>query len=199
MNSEARKVLNFWFGEVKDNVAVPQKSSNWYKKDPKFDLEIKTHFEPLVKKAATSKLDHWLESPKEVLAFVILLDQFCRNLHRNSPKAFEHDEIALDATKNALERNYHQELFLIERQFLYMPLMHSEEISDQKKCCELFRELVNQSEGELNSFFKNALQYADRHKEIIERFGRFPHRNEVLGRKSTKEETEFLKEPNSSF
>lgn len=199
MNAEAKKVLEFWFGSVKDNLTVPEKSSLWYAKDSKFDSEIKMKFGDLVKKASTTKLDHWLDSPKGSLAFIILLDQFSRNLNRGSAKAFESDEIALHATQNALSRDYHQELFLIERQFLYMPLMHSEELSDQKKCVELMKELENSAEGKLKDFFQNASKYAERHYEIIKRFGRFPHRNDVLGRKSTKEEIEFLKEPMSSF
>lgn len=176
-------ILNFWFSdEVKPK---------WFVKDSDFDNEIKEKFLSLYEQAVAGKLDSWSETANGALALVILLDQFSRNLHRGSPKSYAADAKAAGLIKQALEAGVDQQLPTTEhRLFMYLPLMHSEDLADQKLCVKLFNEA---------GFDENGKEYARQHMVIIERFGRFPHRNEVLGRESTPEEIEFLKEPGSSF
>lgn len=174
-----RIVLDFWFG---------QDRKAWFGKNPAFDEEIRQRFAALYDLGATGLLADWRRTPADCLALVILLDQFPRNMFRGSARAFASDAMALDAAKHALSMRFDRDLSVDERTFLYLPFEHSESLADQEQACQLMRPL-----GE------ELLSYALRHKTIIERFGRFPHRNAVLGRRSTPAEEEFLKQPGSSF
>jgi uncharacterized protein (DUF924 family) len=185
--ADPEDVLTFWFDE-----AGPEK---WFNKDDAFDEEIRERFSELVHTARDGNLESWVETPRGCLALIVLIDQFSRNIHRNSPLAWSADSHALALTKLAIDKGYDRTLGLNERKFVYMPLMHSEVLADQDTSMEVFGGLAD--EGMENS--ERTMSSAARHREIIKRFGRFPHRNEVLGRESTPEETEFLKEPNSSF
>ncbi|HSL00055.1 MAG TPA: DUF924 family protein [Rubrobacteraceae bacterium] len=176
-------VLRFWFGEE------DAWREEWFTKSEDFDREIRDRFETLYESAASGTLDDWRESAEGALALVIVLDQFPRNMFRGDPKCYATDEKALATAKHALDRALDRELPPTRRSFLYMPFMHCEDLEDQRRSVELFRSLDS---GE-------SAAYAVRHMEIVERFGRFPHRNEVLGRATTSEEAEFLKEPGSSF
>jgi len=180
-------VLTFWFEE-----AGPDK---WFEKSDDFDAEIADRFGALTHAARDGKLVTWLETPRGCLALIILIDQFSRNIHRDSPLAWSADAHALALTRLALDKQFDEQLELNARKFLYMPLMHSEDLKDQKLCVEVFGKLVEAGAegGETN------LDYAVRHRAIIARFGRFPHRKEILGRESSEEERAFLEEPNSSF
>ncbi len=171
-------VLTFWFAD----------EARWWKKDPAFDAEITRRFGALHAAIERGEHEAWLGTARGALAYVIVLDQFSRNMFRGDPRAFASDARARAAAKTALEKGFDQELTKHERSFLYMPLMHSEELVDQDQCVELFR---SENPGQLD--------YAVRHRDIVARFGRFPHRNAILGRASTPEETEFLKQPGSSF
>jgi uncharacterized protein (DUF924 family) len=173
------EVLDFWFAD----------EARWWKKDPTFDGEIRERFGSL--HAAIERGDHeaWLTTPSGTLAYVVVLDQFSRNMFRDTPQAFASDTQARRAASAALARGDEQRLPNAQRAFLYMPFMHSESLADQDRAVELFRTL----EG------KAQLDYAERHRAIIRRFGRFPHRNAILGRASTPAELEFLKQPGSSF
>jgi uncharacterized protein (DUF924 family) len=173
-------VLRFWFGEVEE----PREE--WFRKDEDFDREIRDRFETLYESAASGELDAWRETAEGSLALVIVLDQFPRNMFRGDPRCYSTDEKALDTAKRAVDRALDRELPPLRRTFLYMPFMHSEDLADQRRSVELFRGM--DSGG-----------YAVRHMEIVERFGRFPHRNEVLERDTTPEEAEFLTQPGSSF
>ncbi len=175
----AQDVLDFWFGA--DRKA-------WFEKNPAFDEEIRARFLPLYERAASGALEAWRAAPDSCLALVILLDQFPRNMFRGSARAFAADPLALQAAKHAVSQRFDQGLSLDERTFLYLPFEHSESLADQARGCELMQPL-----GE------EVYRYAVRHREIIERFGRFPHRNAALGRENTPEETAFLKQPGSSF
>ena len=175
MNAE--DVLTFWFAD----------SRRWWKKDPAFDAETRDRFLALHGAVGRGEHEDWLETPRGALAYVIVLDQLSRNMFRGSGGMFEGDERARTATYRALERGFDEGLSDDERMFLYMPLMHSEDIADQDRCAVLFKALPDQ------------LSYAKQHRDIVHRFGRFPHRNAVLGRTSTAEELEFLKQPGSSF
>ena len=174
-------VLDFWFSQ--------RVKSLWFKKSESFDREIKEHFEPMYRQAKQGELDRWQELPHSTLALIILLDQFPRNMYRQSPQAFATDDQAVALTKYAIANNYQQSLTTEQQTFLYMPLMHSEQKADQSLCVELFTKLG----------LEDNLKFARKHQEIINRFNRFPHRNQILGRKSTATEQEFLQQPGSRF
>ena len=174
-------VLNFWFSE--------RVKPLWFKKSADFDREIKQRFLDTYQRAEAGILNDWRDDPRDLLALIIVLDQFPRNLFRNTALAFATDKQAVELTKYAVNNNYQQNLSPEELAFLYMPLMHSENKQDQKKCVELFTELGREDN----------LKFAIEHRDIIDRFDRFPHRNEILGRQSTPEEQKFLTQPGSSF
>ena len=175
------EVINFWFDETVKPL--------WFKKKEEFDRQIQQRFEPMYLAAKQGELDHWRNVPQSALALIILLDQFPRNMYRQTPQAFATDDKAVEITKQAIARSDRQSLTKEQAAFLYMPLMHSESKSDQALCVELFTKLGKEDN----------LKFARKHQEIIERFDRFPHRNEILGRESTKAEQEFLAQPGSSF
>ncbi|HEX6154426.1 MAG TPA: DUF924 family protein [Burkholderiales bacterium] len=179
----AQQVLDFWFDPALDPA---QRNKRWFAKDAAFDAEIRRRFLPLYEEAAAGRLASWMESPRSALALVVVLDQFPRNMFRGEARAFATDELARDAAGALLDRL--DELSPEERLFACLPYEHSESLADQDLACELIAPL-----GE------ELYRYAERHREIIQRFGRFPHRNEILGRASTPEEVEFLKLPGSGF
>jgi uncharacterized protein (DUF924 family) len=179
MNTTPEDVLEFWFADP----------ARWWKKDPAFDAEIGRRFATLRAEVDAGSHEEWRDTARGALAYVIALDQFSRNLFRGDPRAFASDERALAAAKAAVAAGFDGALTPPERGFLYMPFMHSEDLADQDRCLSLFA--AYQPPGELG--------YVHAHRNIIVRFGRFPHRNEVLGRVSTPEELEFLKQPGSSF
>lgn len=181
--SVVEDVLTFWFGPEPLETRVV-----WFQKDPEFDAQITDKFGAIYEEAATGKLGALARTPLGCLALVIILDQFPRNMFRDDARAYATDEMALELTKAALESGFDRELMGLQRQFLYMPYQHSEALEDQRHSVELFATVD-----------ANTHEYAVRHLEIIERFGRFPHRNAVLGRESTEAEITFLTEPNSSF
>jgi uncharacterized protein (DUF924 family) len=186
--TKAEEVLNFWFGREGDPDYGEFREA-WFRKDPEFDREIRDRFEALYEAAAAGDLDDWKAEARSCLALVILLDQFPRNMFRGDPKSYATDPKAQETAEYAVDHALDRELPEFQRTFLYMPFMHSEDLEYQRRSVELFRGLGgSDSEG-----------YAVRHMEIIERFGRFPHRNEVLGRRTTPEEAEFLTQPGSSF
>jgi len=180
-------VLNFWF--------VENGRDQWFGKEEAFDDEIHRRFAEVARRARDGMLERWVEAPRSCLALILLIDQFSRNLYRQSPLAWSADVHALAIAKLALEKGYDVELDNIERAFMYLPFMHSEMLADQERSVEL-TEKNNDSGDEFNQANYDS---AIRHRDIIARFGRFPHRNEVLERESTDEEIEFLKEPGSSF
>ena len=181
---EARpeQVLGFWF-------ALGMKE-RWFVKDPAFDQEVCAALGALFERAVAGALDAWGESGRGALALVILLDQAPRNLFRDDPRAFAADAKALAVTHRALDLGLDRELSQVERVFLYLPLEHCEDLEGQALCCRLMAGLAENP---------GWLDFAEQHHAIIARFGRFPHRNKVLGRQSTPEELAFLEEPDSSF
>jgi uncharacterized protein (DUF924 family) len=185
------EVLDFWFGR-EDEPGFGEFREAWFRKDPEFDQKIRDRFEDLHEAAAAGELDGWKEEARSCLALVILLDQFPRNMFRGDPRSYATDRKAQETAEYAVDRALDRELPPFQRMFLYMPFMHSEDLAHQRRSVELFRGLDGEGEGDPSP-------YAVRHMEIIERFGRFPHRNEVLGRKTTPEEAEFLTQPGSSF
>lgn len=175
-------VLDFWFS--------PRVRPKWFVRCDELDREIRSTFGELHARAASGALDGWGAAPRGALALVILLDQFPRNMFRGTPEAFASDAKAREVANAALDAGHEHALTQEERLFLYLPLEHSEELADQERCVELMRALDETPMW---------LDYAVRHRDVIARFGRFPHRNAVLGRESTAEECEFLMQPGSSF
>ena len=180
------EVNTFWFGD---------RSGRWFSKEPAFDALVKARFGKLVERALAGKLDEaWTRDPKGALALVIVLDQMPRNMFRGTPKAFAGDARALNIAK-AMDTDG---FTIKERVFAYLPFEHSEDPADQKTSTGLFRALS--AKHPANDLARSAAEYAKKHAYVIRRFGRFPHRNEVLGRTSTNEESRFLlNSPSYSF
>jgi uncharacterized protein (DUF924 family) len=176
-----KDILNFWFHEL-----TP---AHWWKKDDALDAEIKQRFAAIHAQAARCELFDWRMAAKGRLAEIIILDQFSRNIFRDSPQAFAHDSLALALAQEAVAVGADKALSPSERSFLYMPFMHSESAAIHQIAVTLFS-----APG-----MENNLDFELKHQAIITRFGRYPHRNKILGRESTAEEIEFLKGPGSRF
>ncbi|MDA3914248.1 DUF924 family protein [Oleiagrimonas sp.] len=174
-------ILAFWFQEID--------TSMWWTKSADFDARIDDRFGDVLDKAAAGEWFTWRQTPRGRLAEVIVLDQFSRNIHRDTPLAFARDPMALVLAQEAVAAGTGDALSAIERNFLYMPFMHSESRAIHAWAAPLFRD----------NGLEKMNDYAVRHKAIIDRFGRYPHRNTILGRPSTAEETAFLEQPGSSF
>jgi len=183
-------VLLFWFGEGRD---YGKRHKRWFEKDAAFDAGIRERFLPLCDELIGGARRDWLERPADCLARIVALDQFPRNMFRGSARAFEGDAFAFEAARHALARAYDRAMLPVERMFAYLPLEHSESLEDQLLACELTLPLAAFAET------ADAHRYALAHRDIIRRFGRFPHRNAALGRASTAEEIEFLITPGSGF
>ena len=192
MPSEVDEVLAFWFGR-EDEPGYGEFREVWFRKDEGFDREVKERFGPLHERAAAGELDGWLDDAGSCLALVICLDQFPRNMFRGDGRTHATDAKALETAKYAVERALDRELPPFQRMFIYMPFMHSENLEDQRRSVELFERLAEKPGA------PDVTSYAVGHMEIVERFGRFPHRNVILGRETTPEEAEFLERPGSSF
>ncbi|ARP98471.1 DUF924 family protein [Pseudorhodoplanes sinuspersici] len=167
-------IISFWQNAGYDK---------WFNKDDTFDATVREQFLSTYEAAAAGRLNDWDVAPEGALALIIVLDQFPRNMFRGSPKSWATDPIARDITKRALAKGFDKMVPEALQTFFYLPLMHSEEIEDQQQCVELYKALGDE----------NSLKYAEIHEDIIRRFGRFPHRNPVLGRDTTPEEKAFLK------
>lgn len=190
-------VLGFWFGPAGGSPL--QQSAKWYTKDPAFDAECRARFERAVAEAGAGAFDAWRATPRGRLALVLLLDQLPRNIHRGTPEAFAFGARAQAVVREALRAGDERVLDAIERTFLYMPLMHAEDLETQRASVDAFERLLAEAPPALQSYVVNGLDFARRHEAIVARFGRFPHRNAILGRTSTPEEIEFLRLPGSSF
>lgn len=196
----AETIHAFWFGGYGDDgEVIARQSALWWKKHPEVDAEIGRRFAPLVGQAAAGAHDDWLASPHGRLALILLTDQFPRNIWRGSAAAFAFDTLARRWTLEAIRGGADQACRPVERVFLYLPLEHSEALADQAEAVRLFAALAGSVPPRLRHHFDGYLDYARRHQAIIERFGRFPHRNAALGRRSTAAEAEFLSQPGSGF
>lgn len=188
MSADAAEILDFWFGPVPG-----ARRRQWFASDPDFDRAIRERFFEDYQDACRGALEAWLTVPESCLALVLLLDQLPRNMFRGTPAAFAADGRALAAARHAVGQGFDAGMPPERRMFYYLPFEHSEDLEDQRRCVALtepFRDL---------SGFEDIHDYALRHLRVIERFGRFPHRNAILGRENTPEEEEFLKQPGSSF
>lgn len=192
MQADWQEVLDFWFGAA-DAPEHGRARPEWFRKSEAFDEAIRTRFEHLYEAAARGALSDWLEQPRSALALVIVLDQFPRNMYRGTPRAFAADAQALEVARHVVAQGWDRSMKPMERLFVYLPYEHAEDMAMQRESVRLFETLRDDPQS------VEGIDYAYRHYEIIERFGRFPHRNAILGRQSTPEEIEFLKQPGSAF
>ena len=198
--TRVEEILDFWFGALpSDEVFHQEKAELWFRKDPATDEEIRVRFGALVEEALAGGLATWCEDPRGTLALVLLLDQFTRNIYRDTPRAFAGDTRALALARAAFSSGSAAALRPLERVFLAMPLMHAEDLAVQDESVALFAALSDDAPPALRTLLANNHRYAVAHRDIIARFGRYPHRNAILGRASSDEEVAFLKEPGSSF
>ncbi|MTV39122.1 DUF924 family protein [Duganella radicis] len=189
MNAQAQAVFDFWFAGAQ----APRRE--WFQKDDAFDREIEQRFGEQIAQALEGGLHQWdAEGPQAALARIILLDQFCRNVYRGTPLSFAGDHLALQAALDMIEAGEDQRLSPLQRAFVYLPLEHAEDMAMQDQAVALFTRLAQADAG-----LDGMLDYAKRHREVIRRFGRFPHRNAILDRASTPAELAFLKQPGSGF
>lgn len=186
------EVLDYWFGQLDaaDDIS-PDKAALWWQGGDAVDREIRARFGGLVARALAGELERWRATPRGCLALVILLDQFTRNLGRGTANAFAGDGRALDVATRAIDAGLDAPLRLVERGFLYMPLMHAEDRDIARRSLELFAALsgdIARADRELPDFYPHAVEHA----QVVQRFGRYPHRNAILGRESSPEERAFL-------
>lgn len=195
-------VLEYWFGDLKKGEIPPDGViARWWGKDQKTDDYIRENFGRDLEEAARGGLNRWEETPRGTLALIIVLDQFSRNIYRDDPRAFAQDGRALETAVTGIAKGFDRGLHPAMKVFFYMPFMHSEDLAMQERSLELFRGLENEfsSVPGISEMLSGNRDFAERHYEIVKRFGRYPHRNRILGRESTPEEIEFLKQPGSSF
>lgn len=186
--AESRAVLDFWFGQAQ------QDRPEWFRKDPDFDDSIRQRFGPLIEQALAGGLQDWVLSPRPALARILVLDQFTRNVFRDTARAFAGDAQALAAAQAMVAAGFDRQLPALQRAFVYLPFEHAESGAAQVQSLRLFGALATEAPA-----LADKLHWADKHAQVIARFGRYPHRNAVLGRASTDEERAYLAEPGSRF
>jgi len=196
----SEEILNFWFGDSLDSLdAIAARKVSWFVQSDAFDRTIATRFGSLPERALRGEFDGWSREPRPALALVLVLDQLPRNLYRGNARSFEFDSKACEIALLAIEADFDQKLHPLEASFLYLPLEHSEDLLLQDRSVELFESLVSRAPVDLRPMFEQFSVYAIRHREVIRRFGRFPHRNAVLRRRSTREELAYLESGGETF
>ena len=200
MDVVAQSVYDYWFGiEGLSRDAIKKRASLWWQGSADTDYDIERRFGKLVEAAGKRALEGWMNSPRSALALIILNDQFPRNLYRGSGKAFSHDSLALEYSKQLVSSNAFEQLHPVEKTFSLMPFEHSENLEDQEVSVAKFGEMAETAEEEWQESMNGYLQYAVDHRDIVKEFGRFPHRNEVLGRESTEAELKYLESGGKRF
>lgn len=200
--NQVNEILDFWFGKLTIGESCREdKRKLWWSKSHEMDHYIRNKFGKYIGFAIAEHLPKWLETPRGTLAYIIVLDQFSRHVFRNSKKAYSQDSLALKSCVEGMGKGFDTELHPIERTFFYMPLMHSEDMDMQKLSIRKYNELVSEYKPDKNLYplLCESRDFAQRHFDIIEKFGRFPHRNKALRRESTTEENEFLQDPRNLF
>jgi len=194
------EVRQFWFGDTCVSPAsLPDHQARWFLPDATIDSAVRNRFGTLPDQAMSGTLPHGPDNPADLLALVLILDQFPRQLYRNTVRAFAYDEAARAISKIIIDKALFQTLHPVEQAFVLLPLEHSEDLSDQSHSLQLHETLASQCPPPYRPFIENALDYARRHYAIIKRFGRFPHRNAILNRVSTEDEKQFLAEGGDTF
>ena len=191
--SEVDAVLDFWFG-APGSAEFGSARKAWFAKDDAFDALIRDRFGALIERALRGELEQWGDEPRSALAQILLLDQFTRNAFRGTARSFAGDARALAVASRMVGSHQDEALAPFMRAFVYLPFEHAEGLAMQDEAIRLFKRLVNEAPE-----LADMLDYAHRHRAVIERFGRFPHRNDILGRRSTAEEIAFVKQPGSGF
>ena len=199
--NEIESVLEFWFGVCGADGAIdPVKRKMWFGDSRKHDAEIRDRFGALHERASRGELESaWAPTPQGRLALIVVLDQFSRHIHRGTPRSFAQDLAAQRLAVAGIEQAMDRTLLPAQRAFFYLPLEHAESVELQRLSLRCFEQLANAVAPARRKDYESFLDYARRHRDTIERFGRFPHRNAVLGRVSTAEEAEFLKQPGAWF
>jgi len=193
VNQEVQNILDFWFGNLQSLTDYHQdKTSMWFGDGAAYDELIKEKFHSLHKQACRGDLRGWELEAHSMLALIILFDQFSRHIYRNQARSFIQDKQAIMLVQQGIEKSFDKELFFIQRKFFYMPLMHAEDIGIQTLSIKMFTQLCNDVPTELQDMYAKSLSFAQSHYYVIEKFGRFPELNEILGRASTCEELDFL-------
>lgn len=200
-NAIAKNVLDYWFGKARPISADESKlrMKTWFSSDADIDYDIERRFGKLVSTARKGAFNSWENNPEECLALILLLDQFPRNLHRGQASAFSSDEKALELTKALLQRGELSSLGYSEQAFALMPFQHAENLGDQNLGIEAYSELALNSPSEWENTLTGYLNFAKQHQEIIAEFGRFPYRNNILGRENTEAEQAYLSNGGKSF
>ena len=193
------ELLEYWFGDVSDSENLAARGKLWFYSSPEQDNELRERFASLHQQAESGALDAWRENPRSSLALVILLDQLTRNLYRGTSDAFRNDSTALEVSHAGIAQDFDRELHVVERSFYYLPFEHSEQAQHQRRSLELFGDLREHCPLGYEDFTENCYSYARQHYDIIDRFGRYPHRNRVLGRENTEEEAGFLERDGAGF
>ena len=212
---DALRVREFWFGKsltgalpgqgelASQAVLLKRRVDLWFETNPKLvgqqDEIVRAQFQGLLERAVQGELDGWADSPRRRLSLIILLDQFPRQIYRGTAQAFAYDPAALALTLSGMQLAADGALNLVERLFFYMPLQHAESTEVQDEAVSAYKRLVTESPVELRSTFEKSLEYAEHHRDLIRQFGRFPHRNKILGRESTPEELAYLKKTGETF
>ena len=193
-------IIEFWFGDsLESPESARSRSKFWYMSNPDTDNEIRQRFGPTLEAIHNGDLSDWQATSKGVLALVILLDQFSRNIYRGDAKAYSGDELALTIARKAVQSGLEQELPGLYRLFLYHPFHHSERVADQETAVSLFQDVEDQSPQQWREYLHGFTKFAIHHKNVVTQFGRFPHRNKTLGRRNTKQEQAYLDEDARSF
>jgi uncharacterized protein (DUF924 family) len=195
-----RRVLDFWFAAAElDAPQIDSRMDRWFSADPALDQRIREEFSGLVDQALQGRLDGWAATPEGRLALILLLDQFCRNIHRGTANAFAGDKRALKLCVEGSMNNAYRSLSSIQRVFFFMPLQHAESLGVQDKSVRIYNALAEGASETLRETFLTFAQFAELHRDIVERFGRFPHRNRSLGRSNTPEEDAYLAADGPAF
>ena len=201
MTASPESVLAFWFGAPGSATEIAARQRGlWFGKSAEADRKVIEQFGDTLRDAREGHLDYWVRSPRDRLALVIVLDQFPHHVYRNQAAAFDSDAQSLAIALQALATGEDRQLTLIERVFLYLPLEHAEDLAMQQRSVECYQSLVQMAPDEATrEYLLGTLDYAHKHQDVIERFGRFPHRNAILGRPSTAQESDYLAQPGSGF
>lgn len=193
-------VLDFWFGQPGPAADVAARQSKlWFGKSAANDQQVTERFAGTLIAAGSGKLDHWALTPRSQLALIVVLDQFPHHIHRDHGQSFAYDAQSLALAQAMIQNGDAARVAPIERVFVYLPLEHTESLALQDESVALYAQLAADASAAERPLFKGFLDYAQQHRDVVARFGRFPHRNELLGRPGTTEEIEFLKQPGSRF
>jgi uncharacterized protein (DUF924 family) len=199
-NPEIRRVLDFWFSDgAMDQPTIDSRMDRWFTADPGFDALIRQEFGPLVDQASTGALADWAEEPEGRLALILLLDQFRRNIHRGTPKAFSRDAQAVKLCVEGAAGGAYKQLTALQQAFYFMPLQHAESLKIQQRSVKIYEGMLAAVSETLKATFATFAQFAELHHDIIAAHGRFPHRNRILGRPDTPDEAAYLESAGTTF